>query len=135
MKKPAGKADPGWYDAPEFEGYLQWWNGKYWDDRLIPNNEATPTPELPAFELGRFFFRKPYFGDGAFNLFFGINLFFALSRLVVNLNEGSLNASNSFSVVSGLLDATIGTALIAFIIWIPFLVYLYPRRKRDKKRL
>ena len=30
MKKPDGKAEAGWYDAPEIDGYLQYWNGKFW---------------------------------------------------------------------------------------------------------
>jgi hypothetical protein len=33
MKKPQGEASAGWYDAPEENGFEQFWNGKYWTNQ------------------------------------------------------------------------------------------------------
>lgn len=134
MKKPDGKAKPGWYDAPEIEGYLQYWNGKYWTKKkqLKDGNESLDI--MPEYEFGRFYFRKPYASDNAFIGWAIFNGLFALSRLSTNANNGGFDTSNTFSIYSGLGDAVIGTVLIALFIWVFFLIYLIPRRIKDKKK-
>jgi len=42
MQKPKGSAPAGWYDAPEVEGALQYWNGKSWS-----KNKRFETVGLP----------------------------------------------------------------------------------------
>ena len=133
MKKPNGKAEAGWYDAPEIEGYLQYWNGKYWTKKKQPKDGYENLDVTPEYELGRFFFRKPYFSDNAFIGWIVVNFLMAISRLTNNVNNGELNLSSTFSIVSGLGDAVIGTLLIAFLVWIFFLAYLVPRRIKDNK--
>jgi hypothetical protein len=41
MKKPEGKAEAGWYDAPEIIGYEQYWDGSKWlrQKRLSGSNK------------------------------------------------------------------------------------------------
>ena len=134
MKKPDGKAEAGWYDAPEIDGYLQYWNGKFWTKKKQIKEGFEHLEILPEFELARFYFRKPYTSDNAFMAWVVLNTLMAGSRLVSNANDGGLNTSNTFSVISGFTDAVIGTLITAFVIWVFFFVYLIPRRIRDKKK-
>ena len=134
MKKPDGKAEAGWYDAPEIDGYLQYWNGKYWTKKKQPKDGHENLDITPEYELGKFYFRKPYFSDNAFMGWVVVNFFMTISRLANNVNNGELNVSSTFSIVSGLADAVIGTLLTAFFIWIFFLAYLVPRRIKDNKK-
>jgi uncharacterized membrane protein YhaH (DUF805 family) len=46
MKKPQGNVDAGWYDAPEIEGYFQFWNGKFWTKHKRLKGDFLPE-ELP----------------------------------------------------------------------------------------
>jgi hypothetical protein len=134
MRKPDGKAEAGWYDAPEIDGYLQYWNGKYWTKKKQPKDGHENLDITPEYELGKFYFRKPYFSDNAFTGWVVVNFFMTISRLANNVNNGELNVSSTFSIVSGLADAVIGTLLTAFFIWIFFLAYLVPRRIKDNKK-
>jgi hypothetical protein len=134
VKKPNGKAEAGWYDAPEIDGYLQYWNGKYWTKKKQPKDGHENLDITPEYELGKFYFRKPYFSDNAFMGWVVVNFFMTISRLANNVNNGELNVSSTFSIVSGLADAVIGTLLTAFFIWIFFLAYLVPRRIKDNKK-
>jgi hypothetical protein len=66
VKKPNGKAEAGWYDAPEIDGYLQYWNGKFWtkNKQIKDGSENLEIP--PDYELGKLLFRSPIMSDGIF---------------------------------------------------------------------
>ncbi len=85
------------------------------------------------FLRGRMLFRKPYFSDMAFNLYLGINAISILARFISNSSEGGFNVDSAASIISGLLDAVIGTLAGAFVYWVVFLIYLIPRRKKDNR--
>jgi hypothetical protein len=132
MKKPDGKAEAGWYDAPEIEGYLQYWNGKFWTKKKQIKDGYENLEVLPEFELGKFYFRKPFTSDNAFIGWAVINGLVAISRFSKNSKQG-FDTSNAFSIYTGIADAVFGTFLFALFTWIFFLLYLIPRRNRDKK--
>ena len=132
MKKPQGKAEAGWYDAPEIEGYLQYWNGKFWTKKKQIKDGFEHLELIPEFELGKFFFRKPFTSDNAFIGWAVLNGLVALSRLSSNSKQG-FDTSNAFSIFSGIGDAVFGTFFLALFTWVFFLVYLIPRRIKDKK--
>jgi hypothetical protein len=135
MKKPEGKAEAGWYDAPEIEGYLQYWNGKFWTKKKQPKDGYENLEILPDYELGRLYFRTPYASDSAFISWTVIIGMLTFGRFSVNANTGGFDTSSTFSIVSGLIDAVFGTLLIAVFVWLCFLPYLIPRRVKDKKNL
>jgi hypothetical protein len=132
MKKPEGKAEAGWYDAPEIEGYLQYWNGKFWTKKKQIKNGFEYLEDIPEFELGKFFFRKPFTSDNAFIGWAILNGLVAFGRFSSNSKQG-FDTSNAFSVISGIGDAVFGTFFLALFTWIFFLLYLIPRRIKDKK--
>lgn len=133
MRKPEGKAAPGWYDAPELAGYIQYWNGKYWTKKKQAKDGFEKLEVLPEFELGRFFFRKPYTSDNTFIGWAIVTGLLVASNLANNASNGELDASNSFSIISGLIDGLVSTTATALFIWVLFLIYLIPRRKKDKQ--
>ena len=135
MEKPKGKAPAGWYDAPEIAGLEQYWNGKSWSSKKrIPGDEegTQPLPEA-IFYLGKFLFRKPYFQDNSFIAFVSINGFFAFSRVITNAQNDGFHTGPG-AILSGILDAVFGTLAIGLFVWIFFLIYLLPRRNKDKKK-
>jgi hypothetical protein len=135
MEKPKGKAPAGWYDAPEITGLEQFWNGKSWSsNKRIPGDEEglQPLPEA-IFYLGKFLFRKPYFQDNSFVAFLSINAFFAFSRVITNAQNGGFHTGPG-AIFSGIGDAVIGTLAIGLVVWLFFLIYLIPRRIKDKKK-
>ena len=69
MKKPHGKAEAGWYDAPEIDGYLQYWNGKFWTKKKQIKDGFEDLEIPPDYELGIFLFRSPIMSDGIFITF------------------------------------------------------------------
>lgn len=127
MRKPESKAEEGWYDHPEVEGYEKYWNGKFWTkkNRLIGEEGPIAIPTNAKY-LGRFLFRYPIRSDGAF---IGYLIIVALSILYALKEEA----------VSGVDLGVIIIALSGSIFFIPwvyilFLLYLVPRRIVDKKR-
>lgn len=126
MKKPDGKAEAGWYDAPELEGHLQYWNGKYWTKKKQVKDGDENLGVLPEYELGKFLFRSPIMSDGIFIAYL----------ILAGLTTAYLIADYS-EFVSGVTKVTllipaIGITLIW--IYIIFLLVLIPRRIFDKKR-
>jgi hypothetical protein len=136
MKKPKGKAPAGWYDAPEIAGLEQYWNGKSWaSTKRNPGDEDVEAPPpYGVFNLGRFLFRKPYFQDNVFITFISINVFLAFSRVVSNSQNDGFHTSDG-AIYTGIGDAIIGTLVIGLFVWIFFLIYLIPRRIKDRKKL
>jgi hypothetical protein len=125
MKKPEGKADAGWYDAPEVEGYVQYWNGKFWTKYKQVKDGTENLEPLPAVQLGKFLFRNPIMNDGVF-IAYAIVIGFASLYLI----------SDYFEFSSGLTSlAILIPAIVITIIWIYilFLIVLIPRRIKDKK--
>jgi|GEM_PF-3938496 len=126
MKKPDGKAEAGWYDAPEIDGYLQYWNGKFWtkNKQIKDGSENLEIP--PDYELGKLLFRSPIMSDGIFITYL-IIVGITFSYLVVDY----------FKFTSGLITVLLLIpASIVTLIWIYviFLLVLIPRRIFDKKR-
>lgn len=87
------------------------------------------------FGKGRFLFRTPYKSDKAFVTWAILNGLALFSRFATNASTGGFNASSSFNIVSGILDAVLGTAFTALILWVIFCIYLVPRRNHDRKKL
>ena len=126
MKKPDGKAEAGWYDAPEIDGYLQYWNGKFWTKKKQIKDGFEDLEIPPGYELGIFLFRSPIMSDGIFITFLIIAGIF-LAYLVVDY----LEFTSGFTTVLLLIPAFIVTLIPIYII---FLLVLIPRRLFDKKR-
>jgi hypothetical protein len=126
MKKPDGKAEAGWYDAPEIDGYLQYWNGKFWTKKKQIKDSFEGLEIPPDYELGIFLFRSPIMSDGIFITFLIIAGMF-LAYLVVDY----LEFTSGFTTVLLLIPAFIITLIPIYII---FLLVLIPRRLFDKKR-
>jgi len=132
MKKPDGKAEAGWYDAPEIEGHLQYWNGKFWTKKKQIKDGFENLEVLPEYSLGQFYFRKPFTSDKAFIGWAVLNGLVAFSRFSSNSKQG-FDTSNAFSIYSGIGDAVFGTIFLAIFSWVFLLLYLIPRRIKDKK--
>jgi hypothetical protein len=126
MKKPDGKAEAGWYDAPEIDGYLQYWNGKFWTKKKQVKDGFEVLEIPPNYELGKFLFRSPIMSDAIFIAY----LVFA-GLTVVYLIVDYLEFVSGTTRVSLLIPA-IGITLLW--IYIIFLLVLIPRRVFDKKR-
>jgi hypothetical protein len=123
MKKPDGKAEAGWYDAPEIDGYLQYWNGKFWTKKKQIKDGFENLEVLPEYELGKFFFRKPFTSDNVFIGWAVLNGLVAIGRFSSNSKQG-FDTSNAFSIITGIGDAVFGTIFLAIFTWIFFLLYL-----------
>jgi len=127
MEKPEGKAEAGWYDHPQFEGYEKYWNGKFWTkkNRLVGEEGPTAIPKDVKY-LGRFLFISPIRSDGAF---IGYLITVALGIFSALIQEVSRGVD---------LELIIVTLLGSFVtipwIYLLFLLYLIPRRIVDKKR-
>jgi hypothetical protein len=126
MKKPDGKAEAGWYDAPEIDGYLQYWNGKFWTKKKQVKDGFEVLEIPPDYELGKFLFRSPIMSDVIFIAY----LVFA-GLTIVYLIVDYLEFVSGTTRVSLLIPA-IGITLLW--IYIIFLLVLIPRRIFDKKR-
>ena len=126
MKKPDGKAEAGWYDAPELDGYLQYWNGKFWtkNKQIKDGSENLEIP--PDYELGKLLFRSPIMSDGIFITYL-IIVGITFSYLVVDY----LKFTSGLFTVLLLIPASIVTLIWIYII---FLLVLIPRRIFDKKK-
>jgi len=100
MKKPEGKADSGWYDHPEMEGYEKYWSGKFWTkkNRLIGEEGPSVIP-ADAKYLGRFLFRFPIGGDGAFIAYLVV---VGLS-LIYEIKQESVGGLNLVAVITSFL--------------------------------
>jgi hypothetical protein len=126
MKKPDGKAEAGWYDAPEIDGYLQYWNGKFWTKKK-QIKDGFEDLEIPSdYELGIFLFRRPIMSDGIFIIYL-IIAGITLAYLVVDY----LEFTSGFTTVLLLIPAFTITLIWIYII---FLLVLIPRRIFDKKK-
>ena len=126
MKKPSGKAEAGWYDAPETEGYLQYWNGKFWTKKKQVKDGYENLEVLPDYELGKLLFRSPIMSDGIFIAYL-VLAGFTIVYLIIDYLE-FVSGTTSVS----LLIPAIGITLLW--IYIIFLLVLIPRRIIDKKR-
>jgi hypothetical protein len=126
MKKPDGKAEAGWYDAPEIEGHLQYWNGKFWTKKKQVKDGYEILEVLPDYELGKLLFRSPIMSDGIFIAY----LIFA-GLTIIYLFVDYLEFASGVTAVS-LLVPSIGITLVW--IYLIFLLVLIPRRIFDKKR-
>ena len=80
--------------------------------------------------LGRGKFLKPYGKDGAFLIWIALNALSLLGRIAQNSKTSGFNVSNSASIISGLLDGVLGTAITALFFWIVILPYLIYRQKK-----
>ena len=127
MIKPLGKAEAGWYEHPEVDGYEKYWDGKSWSkyDRLVGEEGPIVFPANVK-HLGEFLFRRPFGSDGAFIAYIIVSALSIISHLV----QESKNNLNSF----GQFAALTGSILIFIWVYIIFLIYLVPRRIVDKKR-
>ena len=126
MKKPDGKAEAGWYDAPEIDGYLQYWNGKFWTKKKQVKDDFEVLEIPPDYKLGKFLFRSPIMSDVIFIAY----LVFAGLTIVYLIVDYLEFVSGTTSV--SLLIPAIGITLLW--IYIIFLLVLIPRRIFDKKR-
>lgn len=125
MKKPEGKAEAGWYDAPEIEGYLQYWNGKYWTShkQVIDGNENLEL--LPKYKLSRFLFRAPLMEDGVFVAYLVVS-----GLTLIYIVTDTFSYSNGIIAIALLVPSIVVTLLWIYIL---FLLILIPRRIKDKK--
>jgi hypothetical protein len=126
MKKPDGKAEAGWYDAPELDGYLQYWNGKFWTKKKQIKDGFQNLEIPPDYELGLFLFRRPIMSDGIFIAYFIIS---GITFLYLVIDY--LKFTTGLIAVLLLIPASIVTLIWIYII---FLLVLIPRRIFDKKR-
>jgi hypothetical protein len=126
MKKPDGKAEAGWYDAPEIDGYLQYWNGKFWTKKKQIKDGFEDLEIPPDYELGKFLFRSPIMSDIVF-----ISYLVITGLTVLYLFVDYLEFTSGVTAVS-LLIPSIGITLIW--IYLLFLLVLIPRRIFDKKK-
>lgn len=131
MKKPPGKADPGWYESPTLEGYFQYWDGEYWTENKIINDGLDPKTIPPASDviLGKFLLTKPYYTDGALLVILGLSLLTAISTVRATYTDVSnLN-------LIGFVALALDFILPIIFYWVIFLVYLIPRRIKHKRKL
>jgi uncharacterized membrane protein YhaH (DUF805 family) len=69
MEKPRNQKEPGWFDAPESPGMLQYWNGQYWSkekramDEPLPEVIARPL-KLPVSELLKHTLKNSFKANG-----------------------------------------------------------------------
>ena len=126
MKKPDGKAVAGWYDAPEIDGYLQYWNGKFWTKKKQIKDGFEGLEIPPDYELGIFLFRSPIMSDGIF-----------IAYLVITGIVIILSAKDMLADISGIPGALLvisAAALVIAYMYIIFLIVLIPRRIFDKRK-
>jgi hypothetical protein len=126
VKKPDGKAEAGWYDAPEIEGYLQYWNGKYWTKHKQVKDGFEDIKSVPKKSLGRFLFRNPIMEDGAF-----------IAYLVISGIVFVYLVIDYFELTSGLAAVVLiinGTLITSALIYVIFLLFLIPRRIFDRRK-
>ena len=126
MKKPDGKAEAGWYDAPEIDGYLQYWNGKFWTKKKQIKDGFEDLEIPPGYELGIFLFRSPIMSDGIF-----------ITYLVITGIVIILSAKDMLADISGIPGALLvisAAALVIAYMYIIFLIVLIPRRIFDKRK-
>lgn len=126
MKKPPGKAEAGWYDAPEIEGYLQYWNGKFWTKKKQVKNGYENLEVLPEYELGILLFRSPIMSDRVFITFL------LISGIVIIISAQDTLADIG-GIPGALLVIPIAALTITFV-YILFLLVLIPRRIFDKRK-
>jgi hypothetical protein len=126
MKKPEGKAEAGWYDAPEIEGYLQYWNGKYWTKHKQIKDGFEDIKSEPKKSLGKFLFRHPIMEDGVFIAYLVISGI-TFVYLVIDYFEFT-------SGLTALLLIIIGTLVTSIWIYVIFLLVLIPRRIFDRRK-
>ena len=84
-------------------------------------------------QSGRGGFFKPYTSDNAFMIWISLVGFATFGRVVNNFQIGGFDASNSASVISGLLDGVIGVAFTGLFFWILMSPYLIYRKKKASK--
>jgi hypothetical protein len=125
MKKPEGKAEAGWYDAPEIEGYLQYWNGRFWTKEKQIKDGFENLEVLPEKQLGKFLFRSPIMNDGIFIAYLVLAGISAL-YLIADYRDFTSGITTIILIIPA-----IGITLIW--IYIIFLLVLIPRRLLDKK--
>jgi hypothetical protein len=126
MKKPEGKAAAGWYDAPKIEGYLQYWNGKYWTKHKQVKDGFEDIKSIPKKSLGRFLFRHPIMEDGVFIAYLVISGI-TFVYLVIDYFEFT-------SGLTALLLIITGTLVTSIWIYVIFLLVLIPRRIFDRRK-
>ena len=126
MKKPDGKAEAGWYDAPELEGFLQYWNGKFWTKKKQIKDGFENLEVGPKYELGKFFFRNPIKNDAIFitySVIAGIAIILSAKDILADI-----------SGIAGALLVIPAAALAMAYVYIIFLIVLIPRRILDKRK-
>jgi hypothetical protein len=126
MEKPEGKAEAGWYDAPEIEGYVQYWNGRYWTKKKQIKDGFEDIKSPPKVSLGKFLFRSPIMDDGVF-----------IAYLVISGISFVYLIFDYFEFTSGLTALLLiiaGTLVTSIWIYIIFLLILIPRRIFDRRK-
>lgn len=81
--------------------------------------------------LGKFYYRRPYGSDRIFVVDMIVLAFLTISRIVTNNSNGGFDTSTTYSVLTGLGDAIIGTIVLFLVIWLVSLFWLKPRRAKD----
>ena len=94
MKKPEGKAEAGWYDAPEIIGYEQYWDGSKWlsQKRLVGSNEdLKKSPDFIVAISNGFIKVFDYKGTAKRYEFWYFVLFYYLATQIGSVLLASLN--------------------------------------------
>ena len=106
MKKPEGKAEAGWYDAPEIIGYEQYWDGSKWlsQKRSVGSNEELKkSPDFIVAISNGFIKVFDYKGKAKRYEFWYFVLFYYLATQIGSVLLASLNLAGLLILSSACL--------------------------------